>query len=263
MDFITGNKFKLNCNFSLDENGYNLINDVTDILKIFVKIDLINVFFDKYLPQTKFILFTHNGDLPITSEHLKYLNNDNLLHWFGQNVMVNHNKLSSIPIGIANEIWPHGNESIINDVINNNHIKENLLYINFDINTNRYERSKCLEILNSKQLFLSEKKSFNDYLIDVSKSYFVVSPNGNGVDCHKTWESLYLKTIPIVTKSINIDFYKDLPIIILNDWNELDITKLNQELYNKLWGTFNIDELNFTKYIKNETKIRLYKENIN
>jgi uncharacterized protein (DUF111 family) len=38
---------------------------------------------------------------------------------------VNHKKLTSIPIGIANNMWPHGNKDIITNISNN--IKESVL----------------------------------------------------------------------------------------------------------------------------------------
>ena len=96
---------------------------------------------------------------------------------------------------------------------------------------------------------MSEIKNFESYLRELSKSFFNISPNGNGVDCHKTWESLYLRTIPIVTKSINIDFYKNLPILIIDDWSELDTNILTEENYNKIWSEFNPEFLNVNYFI--------------
>jgi hypothetical protein len=69
-------------------------------------------------PSIPFILVTHNGDLPVDGNYLQYMDNPNLIKWYGQNIMVIHPKLQSIPIGIANEKWDHGNESIFFDVMN-------------------------------------------------------------------------------------------------------------------------------------------------
>jgi len=250
MDFITGNKFKRTCHYSYDEQGFIKHTEPKDdeILRVFVKVDYIHNFFrqKQYRP---YILFTHNGDLPIGGSYLKYLEDVNLIKWYGQNIMTSHPKLSSIPIGIANEIWPHGNENIFNEVICENNKKERLIYMNFDVNTNINERNYCLEQLNNKGLFMNEKLPFKEYLREVSKSYFIISPNGNGIDCHKTWEALYLGSIPIVTKSINIDFYKNLPILIINDWESFDITIITKELYKKIWGDFDNEKLILKKFI--------------
>ena len=47
---------------------------------------------------------------------------------------------------------------------------------------------------------------FSDYIKELSSCYFCLSPNGNGIDCHKHWECLYLGVIPIVTKKHKHEF---------------------------------------------------------
>jgi hypothetical protein len=244
MDFITGNKFKRSCHYTYDEQGFIKHTEPKDgeILRIFVKIDYVHTFFTQN-QQRPYVLFTHNGDLPVDDNYLKYLDNPNLIKWYGQNIMTTHSKLKSIPIGIANEIWSHGNEDAFKEVMNKNIKKERLIYVNFDVNTNRSERNHCISELNKKGLEMQTKLPFKEYLEEVAKSYFVVSPNGNGVDCHKTWEALYLKTIPIVTKSINIDYYKNYPIIIIENWRDFNINNITMDMYNTLWNNFNLENL--------------------
>lgn len=80
-------------------------------------------------------------------------------------------------------------------------------------------------------------------------------PNGNGVDCHKTWESFYLKTVPVVTESINMDFYKDYPVYIIKSWDDFNINELNEDLYNKIINGYYLKKINIDYYyevIKNE-----------
>ena len=55
------------------------------------------------------------------------------------------------------------------------------------------------------------------------KYAFWISPRGNGMDCHRTWEALYLDIIPIVWNSTLNSLYADLPIVIIN--NESEITE--------------------------------------
>lgn len=250
MEFITGNKFKRICHHSYDEFGFSIQSEPVDgeILKVFVKIDYVHNFFMNP-PSIPFILITHNGDIPVDDSCLRYMENSNLIKWFGQNIMTTHHKLISIPIGLANEKWPHGDEKVFNDVMSQNISKERLIYVNFDVNTNRIERNYCLSELNKKGLEMSDKLPFKQYLEELAKTYFVVSPNGNGVDCHKTWEALYLGAIPIVTKSINIYFYKGYPIIIIDDWSNFNPDYYTVDLYNKIWDDFNQNKLFFDKQI--------------
>lgn len=51
---------------------------------------------------------------------------------------------------------------------------------------------------------------------------FVVSPHGNGLDCHRTWESLVLGNIVIVKRSSLDPLYEGLPVVIVDDWREIN-----------------------------------------
>jgi len=238
MELITGNKFKKICHYSLDEYGFikNIEPNNDEVLKIFVKIDYVHYFFS--LRQDRpYILITHNGDIPVDNSYLKYMDDPYMVKWFGQNIMTIHNKLVSIPIGLANEKWPHGDENIFMEVVNENNVKDNLFYINFEI-TN-FARNDCLQKLSTFGLYKEDRKSFKEYLRELSRSYFVISPEGNGIDCHKTWESIYLKSVPIITKSINAEFYKDYPIIIIDDWSKFNPSDFNISLYHEKWKNFN------------------------
>ena len=249
IDFITGNKFKNSCHYSFDELGFVKHRESNgEKLKIFVKIDLVSNFFE-FWAGGEFVLVTHNGDTSIDSNFLKFLEDPNLIQWYGQNVNIYHPKLKSIPIGIANETWEHGNEKIFLEVIENNYPKERMVYANFDIDTNFTERSKCLKEITKNGVKISSRVPFKNFLEEIAKSYFVVSPNGNGIDCHKLWESIYLKSIPIVTESINVKNFKDLPIYVLKDWSDFRIEDLNVDVYKKIWNNFDRKKLNTLKYI--------------
>jgi hypothetical protein len=50
-----------------------------------------------------------------------------------------------------------------------------------------------------------------------------------------------------VTQSINIKFYENLPIIILNNWDEFNPKLFTNKLYEKIWNNFNPTLLT-TKY---------------
>ena len=62
-----------------------------------------------------------------------------------------------------------------------------------------------------------------------SKYKFLLSPLGNGFDCHRTWEGILFGMI-IIAKTSPLDLlYKihNLPVVIINDWNEINKTMLN------------------------------------
>ena len=72
------------------------------------------------------------------------------------------------------------------------------------------------------------KKSFVEITKDYNKYNFVLSPRGNGLDCHRTWE-LFLAGVIVILKTSSLDeIYtnNNLPVVILQDYEELkDITE--------------------------------------
>lgn len=236
LPFITGMGYRKLCNYVYDEFTKMDIDKVKQFkgMRIFVKTDLLPEFVANVLGKITvgFELYTHNSDFGIKEVHLYILENPWLICWYAQNIWFKHKKLKSIPIGIANSRWPHGNVETLKKIMREKNEKNMLLYCNFDVNTNPLERSDCLnKIWPYKN---DTKKSFEEYLRLVSKSYFVISPNGNGIDCHKHWEAMYLKAIPIVTKSFNIEQYPNYPFLIIDSWDDFKKLKLTKELYDSI-----------------------------
>ena len=76
----------------------------------FVKTEYVANFFHYVDIDHNFNIFTHNSDIPINDEFLKYLNDPRVINWYGQNIDIEHEKLKSVPIGLANPKWAHGNQ---------------------------------------------------------------------------------------------------------------------------------------------------------
>ncbi|CAF1021949.1 unnamed protein product [Adineta ricciae] len=80
---------------------------------------------------------------------------------------------------------------------------------------------------------------------------FWLSPRGNGLDCHRTWEALYLGVIPIVWNSSLNSLYVNLPIIVINDYTEITekflLTKLREIVFQKRnnWPIYRYEKLKF------------------
>jgi hypothetical protein len=91
---------------------------------------------------------------------------------------------------------------------------------------------------------LSERrKSFEDIIKDYNKYNFVISPRGNGLDCHRTWE-LFLAGVIVITITSTLDdmfINNNLPVVILQQLDELKI--ITKEKLNK-WYELNIDKTN-------------------
>ena len=208
------------------------------------------------------ILITSDGDRSMVQSHnqntiQKILNSPMILKWYTQNYdkSILHPKLKHYPIGfdLHTSAWFINNrvEEKINFMI---HIRKNKstdsrIYNKILSDThNSITHKERIELFNiiktNKNIdFVNKKVPFN-IITELYNSYnFVLSPRGNGLDCHRTWE-LFLAGVIVITKTSSLDemyTQNNLPVVILKDWSEL-----NDNLENKLqyWYKEHIDKTN-------------------
>ncbi len=197
------------------------------------------------------IVVTHNSDINIDNS---FSPPDNVFKWFSQNVNVIHEKIESIPIGLENDRWfPQiRKKEKMGVTMGMPKFFKNLVYMNHNINTNPGKRNKPYELLEKKRWVTTEHRAngenFDDYLQNLFTHKFVICPEGNGLDTHRTWEALYMGAIPIEIKNNNNRFYADLPILVIDDWEQLTEKFLEDWYYQMMCGikVWNYDKLNFS-----------------
>ena len=282
MNFLCGTYFKHQCRFQLtdyiDERTPQFIpheNISIENTYVFCKPEHLSTLATHSsigavnLPD-KFKLVTHNSDINFNENEIRFVFNlfPNIDHWYTQNLVTDHPQVSPIPIGIANPKWSHGNQKRFSKIQDQNLEKNNKVYVNFNISTNPTARANCYQQIRDYSSFSLEKNYPNaasieshdefvnttqeKYLSDISQSYFTVSPIGNGVDCHKTWEALYMKSVPIVTRWHGVEKFKEMgiPLLIIDDWSEFKNLDLSNSLYEDIWRDFDINSLTFNLFKK-------------
>lgn len=204
---------------------------------VFLKTDFMDEFFTSTFPRIKngFVLATHNSDFPAPSQYASFLDDARLLAWYALNPDTVHPKLVPVPISLANAYWPHGRPSVVQDAFDAKKeawsTRQHGLYINMDITSNKDDRPKALtSVARLESVYVRrERLNYSDYLHDVANSKFVLSPPGNGADCHRTWEAILLNAVPIVVSSSLLSpLYKGLPVMTVDDWSEVTEAKLQQ-----------------------------------
>lgn len=218
-EYITGNKF-------IELSNRQNIN--------FCKTDYLDLFTNKNIN----IFITHNSDYHINKERFDI--GPKCEKWFCQNKDFENENLIGIPIGLENT------QHIINEKSFNGLFSSNpkdalqksmfidslakkfidhdeLVYLNFSIKTNVEQRKPIYDKFDKKTWVTNKKNlSWQEYYWDLATHKFTISPPGNGVDCHRIWESLYLRTIPIVFDSIHVREFKELPILIIKNWDDIN-----------------------------------------
>lgn len=245
LPFLAGDTYRAFADNIYDETKKCSATDIKKNNVVFVSSYLLDDFAKDVLSnvQEKFILITHQGDTNILNEdkYKSIADNKNVIHWFCQNCLLEHKKVTPLPIGLEDR-WKH-NAGAIKDFKNKrliNKPKENKILMGFSINTNPDARFKCYRALwndkKTRELYLANNAHV--YRKQLAKHMFVASPAGNGLDCHRTWEAMYLKVIPLVEDNYMHRYFKNLglPLYLVDDWNKLrqltteDLTNIYQEI---------------------------------
>lgn len=91
----------------------------------------------------------------------------------------------------------------------------------------RAEHLKALRSqLSASNITEGKRTDFPGFLKQVKDAAFVFSPPGNGFDCHRSYEALYMGSVPIVMSSAVDDMFDGLPVWLVSDYSEVTDEKL-------------------------------------
>lgn len=223
--------------------------------------EILRYFENEYLPfiSAPFILITPRADLQLPGPFSHLLLSEKIWAWYVQNIdRPPCDKLRAIPIGIPPESVGYRPE-LLEELQRPTNFKDPTTYTrNYFIYVNwsptHPDRKKTLEHFRSiPSASFSERKPLYDYLSDLYHSVFVISPEGAGPDCHRTWEALILGAYPVVKHSTLDPLFENLPVVLVDDWNEVTedlLQKKKEEFdamsweYEKLYSTYWFEQVN-------------------
>jgi hypothetical protein len=235
-----------------DDNGNYSID--TDKIKdhdtiYFTNLSLRRLHKSIILIPKQFILVSGGGDCECPNQIFetdddfqKFINCPNIVHWFCQNVLIKHPKITPIPLGLDYEtimyynhirndrgpkMTPLEQEKQIMD------LRKNMLpfweripicYGNFQylLNT-KYanDRIDAIKKIPTKLIYYDSKNLRQITFCNQTEFAFVASPFGQDYECIRTWEALCLGCIVIIKTSPIDSIYSDLPVLIINNWSEI------------------------------------------
>ena len=88
--------------------------------------------------------------------------------------------------------------------------------------------------------------NYDNYLNNIVDHFFIFSPPGNGIDCHRTWEALYLNRVPIIYDVYKSDLFENLPVLIIKKETELTEEFLLHQKEIILSKSYNFNKLKFS-----------------
>ena len=235
-----------------------------------------------------FILVSGGGDcecpnqiFETDAEFQKFINCPNIVHWFCQNTLIKHPKITPIPLGLDYEtimyynhirndrgpkMTPLEQEKQITD------LRQNVLpfweripicYGNFQyLLTTKYgsDRRDAIQKIPTKLIYYDSKNLRQTTFRNQTEFAFVASPFGQDYECIRTWEALCLGCIVILKTSPLDPIYSDLPVLIIKDWSEI-----TQPFLESAIETFKIKhqngEFNYEKLTKKYWSLLIQQKN--
>lgn len=179
----------------------------------------------KQFPNATLII--HNCDQIPTDDQMEMLARSFKkvfsVNWLGDPKIV-----SPLPIGLENRDKrrngvPRDYAKAIRKGIPGFHQRDIEVLVCFSMHTNPVEREAAFNaaVQIPGCFVVTESITPKQYRKLVLRSKYVVSPPGNGPDCHRTWEAMYLGAIPIVKRKSWPFQHMQLPVIQINEWDKI------------------------------------------
>jgi hypothetical protein len=214
---------------------------------IHVCTDALANFAHHFLPHltSPFVLVSGDSDIPVSDALLAepliapLVDSPYLTAWYAQNLSARHPKLHALPIGLDyHTMWerpglwgitavsPMAQEnSLINILAASPEFNQRYLagYCNWHFAMGRGDRQECYDKADKAVCYFEANAvPRNSTWLRQAECMYVVSPEGAGMDCHRTWEALFLGCVPIVKRNPLAPLFDSLPVLQVEDWSEIN-----------------------------------------
>lgn len=228
----------------IDENEIKTLTDRKYYITISINterlIELLGVV--GRMPQSIFTIVAINSDLNVDEKIIAIIPQNVKTVWCQNYNGTEQSNIRSIPGGLERRLWfpAEKKQFKLKNAMYfvSNTSPEMGAYLNVNTNTN-IRRKKIVDSLANKPFIRTELlgngNSYDNYIVNLLKYKFIISPPGNGIDCHRTWEALYLNRIPVLEKNkFNENVYGDMPAMMVDDYSTLTEEMMCDFLKNEL-----------------------------
>ena len=172
----------------------------------------------------KFIIVTNLEDTPI-EESIEDQIPSNVIAIYAANCLYSSDKVIPIPCGLQRKLHSQDNRlNIIEKHMLYDIDPAKLLYMNHNIQNNTIERSGINELFCRLDWATVQTSSVNytSFLSNIQNHKFTICPMGNAVDCHRNWEVLYMKRVPVMKKHKALEkLYNNFPVLFVDEYSDI------------------------------------------
>jgi hypothetical protein len=235
---------------------------------VYVCSDAVEVFAQELAPKIAHdvVLVSGDSDFAITSSFIEQpeiaamLDSSQIKHWWAQNCAADHPKLLPIPIGNDyHTIWEHPGvfsharssplaqeTQLLRVLASAPSLERRFLtaYCNWLPTIDRGDRRECYDTIDQLALLVEPQRPSREAAWErQARCMFVASPEGVGIDCHRTWEALMLGCIPIVRRNALAPLFAHLPVWVVDHWSEVTVHALEEVALQSFSRTYDFSSL--------------------
>jgi len=203
-------------------------------------------------PQMKFIIFTNLEDTPIDDFILNVIP-ENVVCISAVNAITHNDKVIPAPYGVQRKMNPSDDriEQLTQYMEHVPSKPRGLLYVSHNESSNARR-------LGIKNLFYDkdwaevneQRVSYHTFLSNLSNSKFMICPIGNAIDCHRNWEVLYMRRVPIMTRDPYLQkLFENYPVLFVDKYSDVteELLLANDHLFQQA-QTMDLSDLTLPKF---------------
>ena len=206
-------------------------------------------------PQMKFIIFTNLEDTPIDDFILNQIP-ENVVCISAVNAITHNDVVIPAPYGVQRRMNPSDDriEQLTQYMEHVPSKPRNLLYVSHNESSNARR-------LGIKSLFYDkdwaevneQRVPYNVFLYNLSGSKFMICPIGNAIDCHRNWEVLYMRRVPVMTRHPYLQkLFENYPVLFVDKYSDVteELLLANDHLFQQA-QTMDLSDLTLPKFFDN------------
>ena len=184
-------------------------------------------------PMMKFIIFTNLEDTP-TDEDIFDAIPKNVLCISAVNAIEHGDKVIPAPYGVQRRMSRLDTRiEQLKNAMGKDLDPPLQFYINHNDNSHP-ERVGLKDLFRNWATVEDQRVDYTNFLLNLARHKFVLSPRGNAIDCHRHWEVLYMRRVPVMKRHPYLEeLFKDYPVLFVDKYSDItkDLLLENEHLF--------------------------------
>lgn len=209
-------------------------------------------------PDMKFIIFTNLEDTPIDKYIFESIP-DNVIRICAVNAVSHGGKVIAAPYGIQRRMTPADNRIEILKEQMKVSVSDAHKLLHVSINEDSHSERKGLRDRFKNYSWAvvdTGRVDYSTFLERMRSCKFVLCPRGNAIDCHRNWEVIYMRRVPVMKRTPYLEhLFKDYPVLFVNNYSEITEKFLleNDNLYQQA-QTIDLSPLDINNFFANTVR---------